>query len=83
MLKTEYNELVKKVNGIQTTDTGNLVKKADYNTKIGEVEKKMLDHDHNNKYITTLIGYCHKILPQVFFLFFFVWLIKSLKSCQL
>ena len=75
--------MVKKVNGIQTTDTGNLVKKADYNTKIGEVEKKMLDHDHNNKYITTLIGYCHKILPQVFFLLFFLWLIKSLKSCQL
>ena len=75
--------MVKKVNGIQTTDTGNLVKKADYKTKIGEVEKKMLDHDHNNKYITTLIGYCHKILPQVFFLFFFLWLIKSLKSCQL
>ena len=75
--------MVKKVNGIQTTDTGNLVKKADYNTKIGEVEKKMLDHDHNNKYITTLIDYCHKILPQVFFLFFFLWLIKSLKICQL
>ena len=71
MLKTEYNELVKKVNGIQTTDTGNLVKKADYNTKIGEVEKKMLDHDHNNKYITTLIGYCHKILHFFFFFFFF------------
>ena len=31
-----------------------LVKKADYDTKIGEIEKK-LDHyhDHSNQYITT------------------------------
>ena len=43
----------KKVNAIQTTDTSDLVKKADYNTKIGEIEKKILDHDHSNKYITT------------------------------
>ena len=28
--KTEYDELVKKVNDIKTTDTRNLVKKADY-----------------------------------------------------
>ena len=28
-----YNEFVKKVNAIQTTDISNLVKKADYNTK--------------------------------------------------
>ena len=32
--KSEYNELVKKVNAIQTTDTSNLVNKADQNTKI-------------------------------------------------
>ena len=32
--KTEYNELVKKVRAIQTTDTSNLVKNTDYNTKI-------------------------------------------------
>ena len=25
--------------------TSNLVKKTDYDTKIGEIEKKMLDHD--------------------------------------
>ena len=44
--------MVKKVNVIQTTDTSNLVKKADYDTKIYEIEKKILDRDHN-KYITT------------------------------
>ena len=42
-----------KVNAIQTTDTSVLVKKTDYNTKIYEIEKKMTDHDHSNKYITT------------------------------
>ena len=41
--------MVKKINAIQSTDTSNLVKKADYNTKIGEIEKKIQDHD---KYIT-------------------------------
>ena len=40
--KTEYHELVKKVNTIQTTDTRNLVKKTDYDTKISEIEKKLL-----------------------------------------
>ena len=30
----------------------NLVKKADYDTKISELEKKITDHNHN-KYITT------------------------------
>ena len=50
--KTVYNELVKKVNAIQTTDTSNLVKRIEYNTKIGEIEKKMLDHDPD-QYITT------------------------------
>ena len=30
--KTVYDELVKKVNAIQTTDTSNLVKKVDYDT---------------------------------------------------
>ena len=37
---------------MQTSDTNNLVKKADYNTNIAEIEKKILDHDHS-KYITT------------------------------
>ena len=48
--KTEYNELVKKVNS--TTDTSNLVQKTEYNTKISEIENKINNHDHD-KYITT------------------------------
>ena len=47
---TAYNELVRKVNAIQTIDTSNLVKKADDKTKIVESETKIPDHD---KYITT------------------------------
>ena len=43
------NELAKKVNAIQTNDTTNLVKKADYTTKIQDIENKIPDHD---KYIT-------------------------------
>ena len=35
--KAKYNKLNKlKVNDFQTVDTSNLVKKTDYNTKIGE-----------------------------------------------
>ena len=37
---------------IQTTDTSNLVKRADYNKKIAEIEKKILRNDHD-KHITT------------------------------
>ena len=33
-------------------DVSNLVKKADYNTSISEIEKKLTDHNHD-KYITT------------------------------
>ena len=40
--KTEYNEVVKKVNNINTTDTSDLVKILDYNTKINEIESKLL-----------------------------------------
>ena len=40
--KTEYDELVENVNSIIIADTSNLVKKADYNRKIGETEKKTL-----------------------------------------
>ena len=43
---------LKKVNAILTTATSDLVKKADCKTKISEVEKKILDHDHD-KYIAT------------------------------
>ena len=34
-------------------DVSDLVQKSDYNTRINEVKKKISDHDHNNKYITT------------------------------
>ena len=44
--KTEWNEFVKNVNNIQTTDTSDLVKKTDYNTKINEFEVKISGHDH-------------------------------------
>ena len=40
--KIEYDELVKTFNAIQTTDTTDLVKKADYNTKIVDIEKNNL-----------------------------------------
>ena len=50
LIKNE--ELVKKVNAIETTVTSDLVKKANYNTKIGETEKKKFDHDYEI-YITT------------------------------
>ena len=34
-------------------NVSNLVKKTNYNTKINEAEKKITDHGHSNKYITT------------------------------
>ena len=43
---------LKKVNAIQATNTSNLEKKPDSNTKISDIEKKITDHDHA-KYITT------------------------------
>ena len=42
--------MVKKVDAIQADGATNLVKKMT-NTKIGEIEKKITDHD--NTYITT------------------------------
>ena len=48
-----YDELVTKANTINTTDTSDLVKKADYDIKIAEIEKKITDHDHSSRYITT------------------------------
>ena len=50
--RTTYHKLVKKVNAIQTTGTSDLVKQADYNAKIYEIENKISSHD---KYITTRI----------------------------
>ena len=50
--KTLYDELAKNVNAIETTDTSNLAKKADYNKTFSEFEKKWMD-DYNGKYIIT------------------------------
>ena len=61
--KTKYNELLKKVNIINTTDVYDLVKKTDYNTKISEIEKKIIDHDYA-KYITT--QKCNTLTPSNF-----------------
>ena len=41
----------------------NLVKKADYSTKISEIEKKISDH-HHDKYITT--PECNKFTAEIF-----------------
>ena len=38
--KTVYDQLVKKVNAIQTIDTSNLVKITECNTKINDIKKK-------------------------------------------
>ena len=50
--KAVYDALVKNVNAIHTTDTSNLFKKADYSTKISEIEEKIFDHNHD-KYSST------------------------------
>ena len=50
VVKNEYDELVEKVNVIQTTDTNNLVKKL---TQELMKVKRITDHNHSNKYITT------------------------------
>ena len=44
--KTEYDQLVKKVNVVQTTDTSNLAKKTDYNKEVNESEKKLTECNH-------------------------------------
>ena len=45
--KTEYDELVKNVKTSETSHISDLVKIADYNKKIGEIENKIFDHDHS------------------------------------
>ena len=55
--KTEYVELVEKVNNIKTIDTSDLV---DCDTKISEIEKRILDHYHD-EYITTQTYYYSRI----------------------
>ena len=44
--------MVKQVNAIKTTDTSDWVKKAFYDTKIDKIERKAINHDHD-EYITT------------------------------
>ena len=44
------NWLKKLTNYIKTTDTSDLVKEADYNTKICEIQNKIFDHKYD-KYI--------------------------------
>ena len=47
-----WKKLLKKqcvINWLKTINTSNLVKKTDYNTKINELEKKTIDHDHSNE----------------------------------
>ena len=45
---TAYDDLVEKVNAIETSDTSNLIEKADCDTKIEYIENKISNHD---KYI--------------------------------
>ena len=50
LLKRQYMmNYLKKVNAIQAIDTSHLVKKANYNSKIEEIEKEIPDR---NKYIS-------------------------------
>ena len=56
---TEYDELVKKVNGVQL-----MLFKMDYSTNVYETDKKMLDDGHNNKYITT--QKFNRLIPESF-----------------
>ena len=49
VLNSTYHELVNKVSAFQTSDTSDLIKEADFNTKVDEIEKKIPIHD---KYIT-------------------------------
>ena len=41
-----------------------VIQSKDYNTKINEVKKKMSDHDHSNRYITT--PEFNKLTPESF-----------------
>ena len=53
--------LKRQVNNINTTDTSNLVKKTDYETKIKEIKKRFIDHDHAKYVTTTLLLYYYLI----------------------
>ena len=52
MLVLQQQKLHKLELKIKYLVLGSLVKKTDYDTKISELEKKLMDHNHD-KYITT------------------------------
>ena len=52
--KDMHDELVKKISAIQTTDTSNVIKKADYDIEIEEIDKKITTHDYG-KYNTNML----------------------------
>ena len=52
--KTLYDQLVKRFNAIQTFDTGDLFKNADYNKKIENIENKIRNHDIYNPELNKL-----------------------------
>ena len=54
---TVYDELVKKVNPILTNDTSDLVKKADYNTKFEDIDKKTLQVMINISLLMILLNF--------------------------
>ena len=55
---TVKNDVVKKINDIKTTDTSDLVDKADHGTKIDKIEKKILYHDHDIYIYIYIYLYC-------------------------
>ena len=58
--------MVKQVNGSQTINTSDLIKKADYDTKIRDIKKKIPDHDKyiTNKYFNTFSTIFNKKLKR-------------------
>ena len=50
--KNKFDQLVERFNTIETTFNSDFVKNTDYNTKFGEIARKILDHGHD-KYIIT------------------------------
>ena len=62
-----YDELVKKVNAIQTTDTSDLSRKADYKPKIENIEKRFLiiiNISHSNEFNKLMKGSFAESLKQ-------------------
>ena len=61
---TVKNDVVKKINDIKTTDTSDLVDKADYGTKIDKIEKKILYHVHDIYIYIYIYVYIFILLPK-------------------